>query len=213
MRLHPLAITAALALAVGGGGCTSDDETSFGRVFGQDFQPVEVAFVGPSDEDTCQFPTEPPTPYSVSAILIGFSSTPGICALAQDPCLGKKSFTFVGGTVAHADLDGAPPGLQPGTYNVYANPALATPDQNLEIRAAVLTPVRTDAVCDETTGLPGSGTIRLDEIGTAQVRGEVDVTFPDGGYLRGSFVASRCETTFDVCEGSPNSCEGVPTCP
>lgn len=208
MRVHAFVAVAALAAA----GCGSNDEKSFGKVFGQDFTPVEVAFVGPANE-SCAFPTVPPTPYSLSAILIGFSSTPGICALATDPCVGHKNFTFVGGTVAHADLDGPAPGLQTGTYTVYANPGTATPDANLEIRAALLAPVRTDAVCAETSGAPGSGTIRLDEIGTTQVRGSVDVTFPDGGWLKGAFVATRCDTTFDVCEGSPDSCGGIPTCP
>lgn len=209
---HPTSI-AVLLLTLAGCGSSGSSEKLTGRAFGAPFTPVEVTYVGPADA-ACQFPAVPPVVYANSAVLVGFSSAPGLCALATDPCAGHRDLRFMVGTVAHAQLGtDTAPGLQPGAYTVHDDPTDALPDQNGEIRAAVLAPVQTDATCLPANAAAGTGEIRLDVIGPTELRGHVDVTFPDGGFLRGPFVATRCETTFEVCAGTPRACEGAPTCP
>lgn len=211
MRRRSLVAVILVTLA-GCGSSSSSSEKLTARAFGTTFTPVEVAFVGPADA-SCTFP-DPPIAYANSAVLIGFSAKAGLCARATDPCTGQKDLTFIAGTVAHAQLQSeVAPGLQVGTYTVYADVTAALPDLNGEIRAAVLEPIRSDAACVETDGDAGTGTLTLESIETTEVRGRVDVTFPDGGFLRGPFVATPCATTFEVCSGSPRSCEGTPTCP
>lgn len=215
-----LVLTVALAAVAG---CGDDDDggpSLTGRIHGETFNPVEMVFSGPSTDPGCsyQLPTGGAITFANSALVLGFSAQPGVCALATDPCSGKKSFPFVWGLVASASLIGTAQPVGAGSYTVYADIFQAVPgDLTAPIRAAVFQAQRTDA----TTCLPdddppsASGTIRIDVISASEVRGEIDVTFTDGqgGFLRGPFTATPCAAEFDVCLPAPAECStGAPVC-
>ncbi len=216
-----LALSAALALAA----CGDDDDESgpalTGRLNGQAFDPTELVFSGPRTSNDCSFVLGGgvPVPFANSAVILGFAAQPGLCALATDPCTGRRSFPFVWGLVATAVLGGGT--AQPvatGSFTVYADITQAVPaDLTAPIRAAVFRGERTDASCLPVADPPvASGTIRIDAIGATEVRGEIDVTFADGqgGFLRGPFTATPCAgAEFDVCLPEPPACTtGAPTC-
>jgi hypothetical protein len=216
-----LVLTVALAVLAGCGDDDDDggDPSLTGRIHGAAFDPVETVFSGPTGSSSCSYelPTGGTISFANEALVLGFSAQPGVCALATDPCSGKKSFPFVWGLVASASLIGAAQPVGPGSYTVYADIFQAVPgDLTAPIRAAVFQGQRTDATCLPDDAPPSaSGTIRIDVISASEVRGEIDVTFADGqgGFLRGPFTASPCAAEFDVCLPAPAECStGAPVC-
>lgn len=209
-----LSLTIALAILAA---CGDDDDDGggpalTGKLHGQTFDPVEMVFSGPSTDSGCSFELSPGSSISFanSALVLGFSAQPGVCALATAPCSGKKSFPFVWGLVASASLIGAAQPVGTGSYTVYADIFQAVPaDLTAPIRAAVFQAQRTDATClPDVAPPPASGTVRLDVISASEVRGNIDVTFADGqgGFLRGPFTATPCAADFDVCLPAPAEC-------
>lgn len=217
-----LALSAALALAA----CGDDDDESgpalTGRLNGQAFDPTELVFSGPRSSDTCSIDVGvgAAIPFANSAVILGFAAQPGLCALATNPCAGRRSFPFVWGLVATAVLAGTAQPVATGPYTVYADITRVPFDPlnpTAPLRAAVFRGERTDASCLPVADPPvASGTIRIDAIGATEVRGEIDVTFADGqgGFLRGPFTATPCAgAEFDVCLPEPPACTtGAPTC-
>ncbi|ABS24757.1 hypothetical protein [Anaeromyxobacter sp. Fw109-5] len=219
-----LSLTIALAVLAG---CGDDDDGGggpalTGKLHGETFDPAEVVFAGPRQSASCEFPGFPIT-YGIGDALIAFSpEAGGGCALA-DPCAGRRSFTFVAGLLAHAEVPApaAAPALDGGSYAVYGSldeavPALATSGGG-SIRTALLAAQQTDAQCAPVAAPPSaSGTIRLDAVSATELRGQIDVSFADGqgGFLRGQFTARPCPAvTFDACFSDAGlTCSGTPSC-
>ena len=156
-----------------------------------------MVFLGPRTSNDCSFELGgTDIEFANSAVILGFAAQPGLCALATDPCTGRKNFPFVWGLVATAVLGGAAQPVATGPYTVYAD-ITSVPFDPLNptapLRAAVFQGERTDATCLPVADPPvASGTIRIDAVGATEVRGEIDITFADGqeGFLRGPFTAA-----------------------
>lgn len=213
-----LALSVALTLAACGGSDNSGPALT-GKLHGQTFDPTEVVFSGPRSSDACTIDIAGTTvAFGNSALILGFGAQSGVCALATDPCAGKKNFPFVWGLVASAMLGGAAQPVSTGSYTVYADITQAVPSNPLApIRAAVFQGERTDASCVPDANPPAAtGTIRIDALSPSEVKGEIDLTFADGqgGFLRGPFTAVPCAgAEFDVCLPVPPACTtGAPTC-
>lgn len=208
MRTRTLSVIAAILAAACNSDSNGDGDELRGRLHGADFTPEEVVFVE-AESEACTSPIE----FGNTALLLGFSAGPGMCALAADPCTGHRDFEYVVGVVAHARLFGDAPGIAPGSYPVVEDPGTMMPDEHGEVRAARFVAVRTGAAClPDGAPMPASGTVDVEEITDDRVRGRLDVTFADG-ELKGPFEATRCDADVDVCGGGLETCHGSASCP
>lgn len=211
------------ALAAAGCGSSGNDggpTALAGTVRGQPFTVVEAAFAGPETSNDCSIEVglPAPLPYAPSSVLIGFSKSPGICDTLTAPCAMKKRFGLVGGMLVHAriGLSGAAavtaPPLDAASYPVVADPSTLTPDSTGAVRVGIFSAEETDDACLDEASIGATGTATISAVSASEIRGSLDLTFEDGGTLKGPFVAQRCAVTYDACDPAPPICNGTPTC-
>lgn len=207
-------IAAALVLVGVLGACGDDDGDDGpaglgGTVIGQPFEPRDGAAVRLTEE-ACLFDTElGEIEANAAALLLGFGSFDGLCEVAQQAaaCGGKANATTVNVLVLRANvLGGAAGAVQPGTYPISLD--TPAPDAQGGIVFATALVSRTDAACDDTSGLvePTGGSVTIESI-TDRVTGSADVTFSDGGSVSGRFDVPVCGFSTDVCTGLGAGCE------
>lgn len=212
-------------LMVAAAGCgtssSSNGEQLAGMIKGQPFAPAEIVFVGPKSSAGCTFDgMSIPDNVNVSAVTLAFSAQAGVCDLAKNPCQARKNFTYASGVLAHGGLGTM--ALDAGTYKVYADQQSAQVDigsAGLGLRAGVLVGDRTDASCmpgidpQNPSASAASGTITLTSVSATQIAGTIDVTFKDGGYLKGPFTASGCAAPMlDTCTIDMKNLPMIPQC-
>lgn len=130
---------------------------------------------------------------SVNYLLIGASSFPQLCSLAQTGD-EKANETFVNVLIGSATP------ITAGTYN------LGQPNDQNQIVLAFVS--RNDATCNETDESGDSGTVTISSISNGVVNGSLDVSI-SGGRIQGTFSAAPCSVSgiTDICSdnGFPNS--------
>ncbi|ACL67554.1 conserved hypothetical protein [Anaeromyxobacter dehalogenans 2CP-1] len=222
MRTTRIALALA-ALSAAGCGSSSNDGGGptelTGTIRGQPFTVVEAAFAGPEASNDCSIEVglPAPLPYAPSSVLIGFSKSPGLCQTLTTPCAMKKSFGLVGGLLVHARIGqpGTPvtaPPLDAAGYTVVTDPSSLTPDATGAVRVGIFSANETDDACVDKASIDATGTATVTAISANEIRGSLDLTFTDGGTLKGPFVAQKCAVTYDACDPAPPVCNGTPTC-
>lgn len=130
---------------------------------------------------------------SANYVLIGASSFPQLCSLAQTGD-EKANDTFVNVLIASATP------ITAGTYN------LGQPNAQSQIVLAFVS--RNDATCTETDESGDSGTVTISSISNGVVNGSLDVSI-SGGRITGTFSAAPCTVAgiTDICSdtGFPDS--------
>lgn len=191
----PASLLVALALACGSTEDPGSIASPSGRVLGSVFTPVAAtANLGAPADCGGTF---------VAKALLGFFSRPNVCTELPDACYSKANATGVVVMLLRAG-DSARPAFGPGTYTLGATPEAG--GQLLVFAQAG----RTGATCGSAEAATATtGTVTIEAIDTA-VRGQLDLTFPDGESFAGRFEAPLCPGTYDTCNG--DACTGSSVC-
>ena len=147
---------------------------------------------------------------AMAALALDFSSGADACSnLTSQTCYtaATKSVRFVIAKVALGNQAQIAP-ITTGTYELMSDHAAVCNSLPLGAGlsgwsgtftvAAGSSNDATDAC--HVTSSAASGTIQLTTITSTEVQGHVDVTFQDGGALKGDFTAALCPTALDVCK-------------
>jgi len=192
----------AVVVAVGLAACGDDDKASggpaSGTLGGQPFTPTNVSAVQVAPT-TCTIQS---TPVNVSGLILGFGSFDLCSYLAQAGfCGAKASSTLVGAAVMKIGLVQAPTAVGAGTYNVI-DLATATPDLSGNITGATGSATRTGATCIPTFAEDANagGTITVSSTSATSVAGSVNFAFGTGSTFSGSYNATVCPQSVDICQ-------------
>jgi hypothetical protein len=187
------------------GGCA---ESASGKVLGRAFTPVETAAVI-STVATCDFSGGL---LQVANLTLAFRDAAGLCVSAEKPCVGRPSARTVA-VLLQAQGTSEPKPIGPGRYDVVLDGAGLRPNANGMVVYGFGFAIGTDSTCAEATEpAQASGTVVVMVVTAGSVRGQVDLTFSDGGKLAGPFEATVCGTHPTACELMSASCEGPRSC-
>lgn len=155
--------------------------------------------------------------FTVSALLLGFSSFPGLCGFVQDTalCGDVASSTTVTVSVLRGRLTSpAPAPIGPGTYPISLT-GIPFDEGGGNFRLVLADVTKTDATCGEPSPSPAptGGSLVLTSVGPTNVTGSVDVTFDDGGRFQRDFDLSVCVSAVDACAVLDDSCATPVCCP
>ena len=233
-RLAALAVLAAAAVGCGSSNSSSGLPSTLTAVIGgKTFTPAEVVFVPPvqSAPPGCNVSG---MNVPLTAMVLGFSETPGMCGILQNSCAGKKGFAFAGAVLGKGVLSsGATPPPAPdfpvnADFTVYSN----TQTTQLMNAALIHQVVQASFAVTETTdastcaypAAPSylSGKIHIDSVTATEVKGTIDATAANGDSVRGPFSATPCAVPgFEACAllsttggnpWTPSTCGGTMTC-
>ena len=202
-----LALLAALALAACGSPPPQSTlkGTFAGTLAGKPFNPV----------DATAFRMEPRACNQLGAgsytiVWVQFSIVAGSCALAtgQGYCAARAGAVTANVAVVLANEGGGTaPAIGPGTYRTRDSGLVDASGNAGWVWADV---GRRDAACAALPGGPkegGLGTVVLEEVGTARVRGTATFAFDDGSTLAGTFDAPACSAPGDeLCASLKGGC-------
>ena len=194
-------------LAVGLAACGDNDDGGgpsgpvSGTIGGQPFTPSSVsAVLIPPASCTIEMTT-----VNASGLVLGFGNFDLCAFLAQAGpnafCSNKASSTLVGAVVLKIGLIQAQTAVGPGTYTV-KDVGSTLPDASGNVVGVSATATRTDATClpsfqeDATVG----GTVSVSSASASAVSGSVNLAFGTGNAFAGSYDASVCAQSLDICQ-------------
>lgn len=204
-------LTLAAALAGCGGSSSPASSTvgsaPSGTVLGARFTPADSAAVALAPA-ACVLSGQS---VGLSALVLGFSSLPGLCGRASTACTQEKAGeALLSLSVLKAGLSAQAP-VGPGTYLVTDAPS-ADANGNLAFVAASLQ--RRDASCGDATGgvTVSRGSVTITSVDASRARGSVAVALSDGGSFDGAFDVPLCTgVALDACSVA-TSCGTTPAC-
>jgi hypothetical protein len=187
---------AALALALSAGSCTQQDAQFQGTIAGEPFVPADAAGFVMEPRPCAEFGGFSGATPNATIVEVRFGDFGGLCELTADAafCGAKENTRMARIAVATANVYGGPvPPIEPGTYTdagthvVDANGVVRYLWMGLDARGASCAPL--------TAGMPkeaAGGSITLDEVGPARLRGRAELRFDNGDVLSGAFDVPIC---------------------
>lgn len=191
---------ALLSLSLGAVACSGADPAPAafsGTIAGRPFVAAEAtAFVWEAPT-TCANPEF--SGWNMAMVEVRFASFAGACDLAVDTafCGAKAGAREARIAVLRANVYGGPvPAIGPGTYT---EEGTHVADANGVVRFLWLGIGELDAACAPlAAGMPkeaAGGSLTLDEVGPARVRGRAELRFDNGDVLSGAFDAPVCPSS------------------